>query len=163
MRRAVPAPDTEEKGTVQMNRYHTAIKAHEQGFYCCQSVLAAFADRLGVDEQTYRKLGSGFGGGAGTGELCGAVTGAVMALDLMLPADFSDPVSAKKKAVLRAKRLQQGFEEHFGHLRCRELLQDRSGDEKASPAVKALGLTNHCSVMIAAAVELVEELMEEER
>ena len=81
----------------------------------------------------------------------------------MLPADFSDPVSAKKKAVLRAKRLQQGFEEHFGHLRCRELLQDRSGDEKASPAVKALGLTNHCSVMIAAAVELVEELMEEER
>lgn len=146
-----------------MDRYQIAVETHEKGFNCCQSVLAAFADRLGVDEQTYRKLGSGFGSGAGTGELCGAITGAIMALDLILPADFSDPVSAKKKAVLRAKLLQQSFEERFGHLRCRELLADRRGEEAVSPAVKELNLTNHCSVMIATAVELAEEILREER
>ncbi|MDO4812634.1 MAG: C-GCAxxG-C-C family protein [Eubacteriales bacterium] len=146
-----------------MNRIKTAVGTHEKGFNCCQSVLSAFADRLGVDEQTYQKLGSGFGGGAGTGELCGAITGAIMALDLIFPADFSDPVSAKKKAVLRSKLLQQGFEERFGHLRCRELLSDRRGEDAISPAVKELNLTNHCSVMIATAVELAEEILKEER
>lgn len=145
-----------------MNRYQTAIEMHEKGFNCCQSVLSAFADRLGVDEQTYRKLGSGFGSGAGTGELCGAITGAIMALDMIFPADFSDPVSAKKKAVLRSKLLQQRFEERFGHLRCRELLQDRSKEENVPSAVGALHLTNHCAVMIATAVTLVEEIIREE-
>ena len=62
-------------------RLQMASELHEQGFNCCQSVLAAFADRLGLDEQTYRKLGSGFGGGAGRGELCGAVTGAEKVFD----------------------------------------------------------------------------------
>lgn len=146
-----------------MDRIKTAVETHEKGFNCCQSVLSAFADRLGVDEQTYRKLGSGFGSGAGTGELCGAITGAIMALDLILPADFSDPVSAKKNAALRAKLLQQSFEECFGHLRCRELLTDRRGEENVSPAVKELNLTNHCSIMIATAVELAEEILKKER
>ena len=161
MRRAVPAPDTEEKGTIQMNRYHTAIKAHEQGFNCCQSVLAAFADRLGLDEQTYRKLGSGFGGGAGTGELCGALSGAIMALGLMTPVDENDPVGSKKRTVALSRELQKRFSAQFGALRCQDLLRNKSGASDATSAAQRLGLTGHCDVMVVTAVEIVEELLAE--
>lgn len=143
-----------------MNRLEIANSYHDKGFNCCQSVLAAFGDRLGVPEETYLRLGSGFGRGAGTGELCGALTGAIMALDLMLPAELSDPVGSKQRATARAKRLQERFDARFGALRCAALL--RNEKEERSAAVEALGVTNHCAVMIATAVELVEGLLEEE-
>ena len=141
-----------------MNRMELANACHEQGYNCCQSVLAAFADRFDIPKETALRLGAGFGGGAGTGELCGAITGGVMALDLL--ADMGDPAQAKRRAVARSKELQKRFAERFGALRCRELL--RNEKEEPSDAVRALGIANHCGVMIASAVELVEQIMNEE-
>ncbi|MBQ9458924.1 MAG: C_GCAxxG_C_C family protein [Oscillospiraceae bacterium] len=144
-----------------MNRMEKANSVHEKGFNCCQSVLAAFSDLYDVSEETALRIGAGFGGGAGTGELCGAITGAVMALDLIACGDVTgDPVSAKRAAAARSKELQNRFMEQFGALRCQELL--RNEKEEPSEAVKALGITKHCGVMIASAVELVEELLKEE-
>ena len=65
-----------------MNRCEQAVGYHKKGFNCCQSVLATFQDVIGLTETQCLTLGGGFGAGAGTGELCGAVTGAVMVLDL---------------------------------------------------------------------------------
>ena len=70
-----------------MDRCEQAVGYHKKGFNCCQSVLAAFQDVIGLTETQCLTLGGGFGAGAGTGELCGAVTGAVMVLDLLTPAD----------------------------------------------------------------------------
>ena len=72
-----------------MNRCEQAVGYHKKGFNCCQSVLAAYQDLIGLTETQCLTLGGGFGAGAGTGELCGAVTGAVMVLDLLTPADPS--------------------------------------------------------------------------
>ena len=144
-----------------MNRMETALTFHDRGFNCCQSVLAGFADRLGIPEETALRLGAGFGSGAGTGELCGALTGAIMALDLMFPADLDNPVASKKQAVQRAKRLQQRFSERFGALRCRDLL--RAEKEDPPETVASLRLGNHCAVMIATAVELTQEMLDEEK
>lgn len=144
-----------------MNRMETAIAYHDKGYNCCQSVLAAFADRLGIPEETALRVAAGFGSGAGTGELCGAITGGVMALDLIAGGDVTgDPKGSKRLAVSRAKALQQRFSEQFGALRCAELL--RNEKEEPSDAVRALGVTNHCAVMIASAAELVEKLLKEE-
>ena len=115
-------------------------------------------DKFGtpLPEETLMSLGAGFGSGAGTGELCGALSGAVMALDLLFPANLSDPVGSKKRAVQRARLLQQRFSERFGALRCKELLKGEK--ETISDAVAALGVSGHCAKMIATAVELTEEL-----
>ena len=127
-----------------MNRCEQAAAYHKKGFNCCQSVLAAFQD----------VIGGGFGAGAGTGELCGAVTGAVMVLDLLTPADPADVVGSKKKAMAQAKELQKRFAERFDALRCAELLQKKFTPDDTTPAAKALGLTGHCDIMIATAVEI---------
>ena len=143
-----------------MNRMETAMAYHDKGFNCCQSVLAAFADRFDIPEDAALRIGAAFGSGTGTGELCGAITGALMALDLIAVKDLSDPVAAKKKAVARSRELQKRFGEQFGALRCRDLL--RNEKEEPSDAVRALGVTQHCAVMIASAVELTEQLLAEE-
>ena len=144
-----------------MNRYEIAINCHKQGFNCCQSVLAAFSDALPLDEETLRKLGSGFGHGAGTGELCGALTGAVMTLDLLFPADFSDPVAAKKRAVARAQALQSRFAERFTALRCADLVGKKNDAGENTPAAERMALSG-CGALIVTAVELTEEIMREE-
>ena len=58
--------------------------AKKREMNCCQAVLVAFADRLGLDEERLKRLGSGFGSGMGTMEgTCGALVGAVMVSSLL--------------------------------------------------------------------------------
>lgn len=96
-----------------MDRCEQAVGYHKKGFNCCQSVLAAFQDVIGLTETQCLTLGGGFGAGAGTGELCGAVIGAVMVLDLLTPADPADVIGSKKRSVGQAKELQKRFAERF--------------------------------------------------
>ena len=149
------------KEEFEMNRCEQAAAYHKKGFNCCQSVLAAFQDVIGLTETQCLTLGGGFGAGAGTGELCGAVTGAVMVLDLLTPADPADVVGSKKKAMAQAKELQKRFAERFDALRCADLLQKKFVPDDTTPAAKALGLTGHCDIMIATAVEIVEQMIAE--
>ena len=144
-----------------MDRCEQAVGYHKKGFNCCQSVLAAFQDVIGLTETQCLTLGGGFGAGAGTGELCGAVTGAVMVLDLLTPADPADVIGSKKRSVGQAKELQKRFAERFDALRCADLLQKKFVPDDATPAAKALGLTGHCDIMIATAVEIVEQILAE--
>ena len=145
-----------------MQRCILANEYHKKGFNCAQSVLAAFSDLTGLTEEQSFAITGGFGGGVGTGELCGAICGAVMTLGLLTPVDPGDPVGSKKRTQMRGKELQKRFSEKFGALRCRELLKNKFTPDDTTPAAKALGLTNHCDIMIITAVELVEEILAEQ-
>ena len=145
-----------------MDRMERANAYHDKGFNCCQSVVAAFSDLTGLSEQESFNIGGGFGAGAGTGELCGALSGAVMTLGLLTPVDPGDPVGSKKRAVAKSKELQKRFAEKFGHLRCQDLLKNRTPAEAETSAARRLGITNHCSLLVATAVEIVEEMLAEQ-
>ena len=140
-------------------RMRMANGFHDRGFNCCQSLLAAFPDVTGLSQEESFRIAAGFGRGAGTGEFCGALSGAVMVLSLATPMDPADPVTGKKRAMARARELQQRFSQRFGHLRCQELLATRYTPEAVAPEAAALGITGHCALMIAVAVELTEELL----
>ena len=66
-----------------MDHKEKALNYFSQKLHCSQAVLAAFADECGITEEQALKLGSCFGGGMRKGEVCGAVTGALMALGLL--------------------------------------------------------------------------------
>ena len=54
------------------------------GCNCAQAVLTAFCDVTGLEPEFAKKISSGFGGGVGRlREVCGAVSGMVMAADLL--------------------------------------------------------------------------------
>lgn len=54
-------------------RVARAVDNFMQGYGCCQSVVAAFADLYGLDETMAKKIAAGFGGGVGRMRMmCGA-------------------------------------------------------------------------------------------
>ena len=144
-----------------MTRYERAAAYHHQGFNCCQAVLASFSDVTGLSEQSSFDMGGGFGAGAQTGELCGAIAGAVMTLGLLTPVDARDPVASKRRTGALAKEFQRRFREKFGDLRCQTLLKTEIQANDATPAAAEMGLTNRCDVLIITAVEILEEMRQE--
>ena len=145
-----------------MERVERAYAYHQKGFNCCQSVAAAFSDLTALSEQELFNICGGFGGGAGSGELCGAISGAIIMLGLLTPVDVSDPVGSKKRTVSLSKEFQKRFAERFGFLRCHDLLKNEAGStENISASIGSLKLTKHCDVMIVTAVEILEEMLRE--
>lgn len=64
-------------------RVQRAVDNFMQGYGCCQSVVAAFADLYGLDDTMAKRVAAGFGGGVGRLRMmCGAVSGIVMLVGL---------------------------------------------------------------------------------
>ena len=65
-------------------------------FNCCQSVLAAFAEDMGLTEEQAYNLGANFGSGMRCGAVCGALTGALMVLGMTnYPPEQADALRKK--------------------------------------------------------------------
>ena len=63
-------------------RVEAARRLFQEGFNCAQAVVGAFYPPEKREGQLALKLASGFGGGMRRGEVCGAVSGAVMVLGM---------------------------------------------------------------------------------
>lgn len=83
-----------------MDHVKVAKQYFAQKYHCSQAVLVAFAEKLGLTEEQALKLGGCFGGGMCKGEVCGACTGALMALGLKYgQSDVLDLESRKKQMI----------------------------------------------------------------
>ena len=96
---------------------------HARGCNCCQSVLCTLGGDTGLEELTATRLAYGFGGGMLTGNVCGAVTGAMMAIGLSCTTG-EDPAAEKPACAALCEALQARFREEFGTLLCADILKD---------------------------------------
>lgn len=98
----------------------TAVDIFLQNYNCSQSVLVAFASSAGLEKKTALRLASPFGGGlARRGEVCGALTGALMALGLLRGTD----TPASKDEIYRlSQQFMHRFEAEQGSILCRDLI-----------------------------------------
>jgi AraC-like DNA-binding protein len=62
----------------------------------------------------------------------------------------------------QAKEFRRRFQEVFGLTRCGDLLRARPGVTERNPASQRLGVTAHCDNMIVTAVEILEQMLQEE-
>jgi len=112
------------------NDANKAVCLFSEGYNCAQSVLAACGEKYGLDNATAIKIAQAFGGGIGrTGNICGAVSGALMCIGLKYPAKDGKDSSAKEKAHVLAQKFMAEFERKHKSILCRELL----GCELATP------------------------------
>ena len=140
-------------------RCQKALACHAGTLNCAQSVLAAYSDRIGLSDGQCYAIASGFGGGVRYGGLCGAVSAAVMALGMLYPHTPENALAGKTRAIHLTQEFQQRFRERFGALDCRDLLRLR--DLRGTEQTEALGVTNHCDILIVSAVELLWDMLEE--
>ena len=136
-----------------------AVKNFQDGFNCSQAVCAAFAERAGADRDTALKVAAGFGGGIGrTGNVCGAVTGAIMALGLKYGFTAGSP-EAKSEMYARVQTFIQKFTERHDAQTCRELLgYDISIHEEHEKAKAEKLFSTRCPEFVRTAAEILEEM-----
>lgn len=106
----------------QQERQEKAKQLHEEGFSCCQAVLGALEDLTELDRDTAMAAAGCFGAGAGTGELCGAISGALMAIGLTNPHTVGADQTRKAEVRALAQKCVRGFKAQYGHVNCRELI-----------------------------------------
>ncbi|MBQ6626270.1 MAG: C_GCAxxG_C_C family protein [Ruminococcus sp.] len=94
-----------------------------EGYNCAQAVLGAFCEDFGLDYEMAMKFSSGFGGGMGRlREVCGAVSGMFMVINLKCGYTSPTDNKGKKELYSHIQTLAQKFEEENGSIICRELL-----------------------------------------
>lgn len=112
-------------------RVNRAVDYFMQGYGCCQSVVAAFADLYGLDETMAKKIAAGFGGGVGRMRMmCGAVSGIVMLVGLHCGQTEGSDRDGKSACYKVVQDLLAKSKEENGSLICAEILGIK-GYEKA--------------------------------
>jgi len=91
---------------------------------CAQATLCAFCNETAISEEIAMKAATGFGGGVRDKEICGAVSGAVMALGLILGQKSEDDIESKKQASDLTIEFHKKFKEKYGSIVCRDLKED---------------------------------------
>lgn len=140
----------------------SAVRAFLEGCNCAQSVLYPFSADLGIDPALGLRMASGFGGGMGrSGEVCGAVTGAILALGLRFGGPRKGDRASIETVYEKTRALLREFRSKRGAVLCRELLGgcDLSTDE-GHRAFKDRDLRNRtCRPCVETAASLLEELL----
>lgn len=151
----------------RMNMDH-ATKARElfcSGYNCAQAVAGAFAEEMGLPQETVMKLTSGFGGGmGGMRETCGAVTGMFMVAGLLR--GYGVPGSNEEKTAhyARIRAMADAFARGHGTLVCRDLLAGLPGKLSKNPSERTAEYykTRPCALFVEDAARIVEKMLAEE-
>ena len=83
--------------------------------------MLAVSRQLGIQNEVIPRIATPFGGGiGGRGEVCGAVTGSIMAIGLKFGRE--EPSQPNRHAYALAREFCQRFEGETGNIYCRELI-----------------------------------------
>ncbi|HEX2948948.1 MAG TPA: C-GCAxxG-C-C family protein [Armatimonadota bacterium] len=137
-----------------------SLSLFAKGCNCAQAVLVAFGPELGFSEEQCMKLAAAFGGGiARRAELCGAVSGALMAIGLQHAKSPIENPDAKAETYELAQRFISRFTEEHGSPICEKLLGCHIGTpEGRQQAMEANLHQTRCERFVKTAIQLVTEL-----
>ena len=106
------------------SRIQRAVELFMQGYGCCQSVLCAFADRYGMDEEMALRISAGFGGGVGRMRMmCGTCSALVILAGLEKGQTRGEDREGKAACYQLVRQLLETFRQRNGSIICAELLQ----------------------------------------
>jgi len=144
-----------------MDHSERAIVCFKEGFNCAQAVLSPFAPELGLERETALKIAGTFGGGMGRlGEVCGAVTGALMVLGLKYGCTDAQDPEGKEAAYRLVREFADRFRARHGALRCRDLLGCDIGTPEGRKLAHERGLfANLCPQLVRDAAEIVGQML----
>jgi len=143
-----------------MDRVTKAVELFGQGYMCSQAVFAAFSEDYGVTKKQALQIGACFGSGMNKGEVCGACTGALMALGMRYGQfDLSD-VESRAAQKAKAAQFLEEFKKREGSYICRDILGcDLSTEEGRSYAINKGLFKKICPKMVKTAAEITAQML----
>jgi len=149
-----------------MHRKEKALQLFSNRCNCSQAVFAAFRQTEVLDESTALRLATVFGGGvAGSGGgMCGAVTGALMALSMRYGMGGIGELANKGKTYELGQQFIAEFEERMGSCRCSSILGLCIGEPESLQKARELKLFETvCVDAVATASDILEEMLSAEK
>lgn len=139
-----------------------AVEKFLSGYNCAQSVLYAFGPDYGLEGETALKVATGLGAGMGRrGEVCGAVTGGILALGVRWGRGDHQDRTATEETYQKTLELMGRFEKKQGSCLCRALIE---GCDLRTPEGQAYFkqhdlLHKTCAPCVETVCETLSELM----
>lgn len=136
-----------------MNYVEEAVQLFEDGYMCSQAVLSVFCEEFGLSREQAFKISISFGAGMRKGEVCGACTGAIMALGLRYGEN-------KSKSDEMCVKFLDSFKKENGSYICRDLLDcDIRTEEGIKYAIDNNLFKEICPKMVESAAKITQELI----
>lgn len=131
-----------------------------QGIDCSQVVTGVFAEKVGMSEETMRKVSACFGGGMMCGETCGAVTGALMVIGMKYGHSKEGDLEQKDIMMKKTEEFKSLFAEKRHSCLCRDLLgKDISKPGVLEKVIEEGTLLSFCPGVVEDAIEVLEKIL----
>lgn len=144
-----------------MTKADDAHRCFLKRFTCSAAVFSSFSEDLGLDPECAKKIACGFGAGLSkTGNICGAVSGAVMVIGLKYgKAEEGDEAATEKTRAL-VRQFIEKFTEKNGSIRCTDLLGYDLSDPVDYEAARKSGIfINKCPLLVRDAADILGEIL----
>ena len=124
-------------------------------------MLSTYGRRFGLNRETGLHAAGAFGAGmARTGEVCGAVTGALMVIGLKHAKMRTDDDDSRELSYYLAQEFMDAFKERNKSLLCRELLGVDVSTPEGMAVVREKNLfATICPRYVAEAAEILERML----
>lgn len=129
----------------------------EGGLYCAEGVLKTIAEQAGIESELIPAIATGLCSGlARTCGPCGALTGGVLALNLIYGRDNGG--ESVEQNYTRVQELVKRFEHACGSTQCRELLGCDLGTDEGQQMYRENRLEQRCTGFANTSIRLVRDI-----
>jgi len=137
-----------------------SLELFKSGYFCAESVLLAIAENQGIQSDLIPKIATGFCSGISrTSSMCGAVSGAIMGINLV--AGRSSPSESIELSYTLTRKLISHFERQFGSVNCRQLIGCNLASEAGQRYFMDNNLMEHCLQYAEEATQMAISLIAE--
>jgi C_GCAxxG_C_C family probable redox protein len=144
-----------------MTKSEDALASFRSGFTCSSAVFSTFSAELGLDPEAAKKISCGFGAGISkTGNICGAVSGAIMVIGLKYGKTKEGDDAATEKTRALVRKFMQEFTERHDSVNCTELLgYNLSKPEEYEKARDSKLFVTKCPELVGDAAAILEKIL----
>ena len=138
-----------------------AVAAFSRGASCSMAIFSAYAPDLGLDAETAASIASPFGAGLSRiGDICGAVTGALMVIGLAQRKEDIRDAASREKVYALGREFIAEFTARNGSVMCTDLVgYDLSRDDQYAEARKEKIFATRCPKLVRDAGEILEKML----
>lgn len=112
------------------------LRAEEYNYFfknCAQGTAMALMEEFGLGSMEIIKALTPFPGIGGTGEICGGITGSLIAFGLYFGPDDPPDFEKMNKTILTAQKFMAYFEGEIGHLYCSDIIENVIIGQRLNP------------------------------
>lgn len=129
-------------------KFKIASQKYNEGYTCSQAVFSAYAEEIGIGEETACRIMEGFGGGmGGMQEICGALSGAFAVISYFSSEGTPERGQKRFENYRKIQKAAEIFKLEYGGITCREVLKG----EKPKAA--------QCSMKVKDAVLIIKQAL----